>query len=112
MDITSDLRRLAQTQDGIVTRQQALKSGLSKAAIRHALGEDGSWQKIIPGVYATFSGPLQDRHRVRAALLYAGDEAIVTGVYACRGYGMQYVPTKARSTIEILVPNECPPSAY
>lgn len=104
MDIPSELRRLAQTQDGIVTRPQALKSGLSKAAIRHALGANGSWQKIIPGVYATFSGPLQDRHRVRAALVYAGDEAIVTGAYACRAYGMHYVPTKADSAIEILVP--------
>jgi hypothetical protein len=104
MDITSELRKLAQTQDGIVTRQQALESGLSKAAIRHALGKNGAWQKIIPGVYATFSGPLQERHRVRAALLYAGDQAIVTGAYACRGYGMQYVPTKAGSTLEILVP--------
>jgi hypothetical protein len=104
MDITSELRNLARTQDGILTRRQALESGLSRAAIRHALGKNGSWQKIIPGVYATFSGPLKERHRVRAALLYAGDQAVVTGAYACRAYGLQYVPTKARSTIEILVP--------
>lgn len=104
MDIPSELRTLAQAQDGVITRKQALKHGLSKAAIRHALGDGGSWNKIIPGVYATFTGPLQERHRVRAALLYAGDEAMVTGAYACRGYGMQYVPQQANAVPEILVP--------
>ncbi len=104
MDIPPELRALAQAQDGVITRRQALALGLSKAAIRHALGESGQWTKIIPGVYATFNGPLQERHRVRAALLYAGDETMVTGAYACRGYGMQYVPQQASATLELLVP--------
>jgi hypothetical protein len=104
MDIPSELRKLAQGQDGIITRQQAMESGLSKAAIRHALAENGPWKKIIPGVYATFTGPLQQRHRVRAALLYAGDQAMVTGAYACRAYGMQYVPRQSPDIIELLVP--------
>jgi hypothetical protein len=104
MNIPSELRAVAQAQDGVITRQQALKHGLSKSAIRHALGEGGHWKKIIPGVYATFTGPLQDRHRVRAALLYAGGEAMVTGAYACRGYGMKYVPRQAHAVPEILVP--------
>lgn len=104
MDIPSELLTVAQAQHGVITRRQALKHGLSKSAIRHALGEGGQWKKIIPGVYATFTGPLQDRHRLRAALLYAGDEAMVTGAYACRGYGMQYVPHEANATLELLVP--------
>ena len=104
MNIPSELRALAQAQGGIITRQQALTCGVSKSAIRHALGENGAWKKIIPGVYATFTGALQDRHRVRAALLYAGDMAMVTGVYACRAYGMQYVPRREDDLVEILVP--------
>lgn len=104
MDIPSVLRALAQAQDGVITRQQALESGLSKAAIRHALAANDPWRKIIAGVYATFTGPWQDRHRVRAALLHAGEQAMVTGAYACRAYGMQYVPRKIRDVIELLVP--------
>jgi hypothetical protein len=106
MEIPPELRTLAQAQDGIITRQQALSCGLTASAIRHALDKNGPWEKIIPGVYATFTGPWQDRHRVRAALLYAGDQAMVTGAYACRAYGMQYVSRQADDIIELVVPAE------
>jgi hypothetical protein len=102
MKIPGKLRRLAAEQDGLVTRQQALACGLSESAIRHALGRNGAWQKVVVAVYATFTGPLQERHRVRAALLHAGPQAVVTGGYACRAYGMKYAPASA--AIEILVP--------
>lgn len=104
METPAELRKLVQAQDGIVARQQALRCGLTKSAIRHALGDNGTWRKIIPGVYATFTGPLQQRHQVRAALLYAGEQAMVTGAYACRAYGMQYVPRQSHDIIELLVP--------
>ncbi|NDL56944.1 hypothetical protein [Phytoactinopolyspora mesophila] len=92
MQMSPALRALASAQDGLITRRQALQAGLSPAAIRHALGPRGPWQRFLPGVYVTFTGPLQERHRVRGALLYAGEEAVLTGSAACRGYGMRYVP--------------------
>ncbi|HET9565331.1 MAG TPA: hypothetical protein VFP27_12705 [Mycobacterium sp.] len=51
---------------------------------------------MVTGVYATFTGPLQERHLVRAALLYAGPEAMVSGAVACRAYGLRYVPADGR----------------
>ncbi len=48
--------------------------------------------RILPGVYATFSGPLNRLHRLRAATLYAGDDALVTGPWACHLQGLRYGP--------------------
>ncbi|SEE93118.1 type IV toxin-antitoxin system AbiEi family antitoxin domain-containing protein [Jiangella alba] len=102
MQLPASLLELADEQDGLLTRQQVLAHGLSRSAIRHALGAGGRWQRVLLGVYATFTGPTQNRHRVRAALLHAGPEAVVTGAVACRGYGMRYVP--AASEVMLLVP--------
>lgn len=60
------------------------------------------WQRAVPGVYATFTGPLTLRHRVRAALLHAGPSAVVTGGRGCSAYGMRYVP--AGLPLVLLVP--------
>jgi hypothetical protein len=59
MDLPPSLVRLAACQDGIVTRQQALQNGLTVAAVRHLLGRGGRWQRMVTGVYATFTGPFQ-----------------------------------------------------
>lgn len=103
MNLPPGLVRLAATQDEIVTRRQALQHGLTVAALRHLLGHGGRWQRLVKGVYATFTGPIQERHLIRAALLYAGPDAMVTGTTACRAYGLRYVPATGRP--EILVPD-------
>lgn len=92
MDVPPELSALAHGQDGLITRQQALGYGVTDAMIRHALDDERSWRRVVWGVYATFTGGLLERHHIRAALLYAGEEAMLTGVHACRGYGMEYLP--------------------
>lgn len=71
--------RLAAVQDGLITRAQAAAAGMSPAAIAHALRPGGPWRRVLRGVYATFTGPLAPIHQLRAACLYAGDDAVVTG---------------------------------
>lgn len=60
--------------------------------LRHALRSDGPWQRVVRGVYATFSGPLNELHRMRAAVLYGGPGAMITGAVACRARGLRYGP--------------------
>lgn len=55
MEPPDSLRDLAAAQDGVVTRRQALEHGMSRDAIRHALGRSGRWQRVAKGVYATSS---------------------------------------------------------
>lgn len=94
--------RLAGVQDGLITRMQALAAGMSPAAIRHATRPGGSWQRVLPGVYATFSGPLQETHKLRAALLVAGDDSMITGPWACRMAGLRYGP-KVGDALDVLI---------
>lgn len=64
-------------QVGVVSRAQASASGLSKGAIRHRV-ESGRWQRIHPGVYATFSGPLPRQAMLWAAVLHTGPGAVLS----------------------------------
>ncbi len=91
---------LAQRQDGLITRRQALAAGLSEGRLDRRIAR-GSWQVVLAGSYATFTGPLGRRHRARAALLYAGPEAVLGGATACQLYGLR---NAAPARIEVLVP--------
>jgi hypothetical protein len=68
---------LLRYQTGVVTRAQAHGSGLSDEAIEHRIAT-GRWQRIYPGVYATFSGPLPRQAQLWAAVLYAGQGAVLS----------------------------------
>ncbi len=64
-------------QSGVVTRQQALASGLSSDAIRARL-EGGRWRRLHTGVYATFTGEVPRPAQLWAAVLAAGPQAALS----------------------------------
>lgn len=70
----ASLREQAQYQAGVITRKQALHSGLSRNTIISKLGH-GRWRQVYPGVYATFTGPVGRDAQLWAAVLYAGPGA-------------------------------------
>ena len=76
-DRTRAVCAVAAEQSGIVARFQLLELGLTPAHARRDL-ENGRWHQILPGVYATFTGPIPPIGRVWAAVLYAGRGAAVT----------------------------------
>lgn len=88
-------------QDDLITRAQAMDLGISDGTLRHAIGRRGAWQVVAPGIYAVFTGELSEVQRLRAALLYAGPEAVITGPMACRLHGLRYAP--ATNEIDVLV---------
>lgn len=69
-------------QHGVITRTQALEAGISVDTLDWRTRRDGPWQRLLPGTYAAFTGPVNDMHRWQAALLYAGDGALLTGTPA------------------------------
>ncbi|MBB5790848.1 type IV toxin-antitoxin system AbiEi family antitoxin domain-containing protein [Jiangella mangrovi] len=97
--------QLAKIQDGLITRAQALAAGLTSSAIEHASRPGGPWQRVIRGVYATFTGPLTPLHRLRAACLRVGDGALVTGAWACWMSGLRYGPPVG-DVVDVLVARE------
>ncbi|WP_053205084.1 type IV toxin-antitoxin system AbiEi family antitoxin domain-containing protein [Jiangella muralis] len=72
-----DLEQLVAAQEGVVSRAQALACGLTEDALTWRL-RSGRWQRVHPGVYATFSGPLPFAARVWAAILRAGRGAVAS----------------------------------
>ena len=78
----------AAAQDGVVTRSQALSSGLTRRAWQWRL-HTGDWQGVLPGVAVTHSGTPTRRQLLWAAVLAAGPGAALSGDEALVLHGMQ-----------------------
>jgi hypothetical protein len=92
----------AATQAGILTRAQALAAGLSRAAI-HARLSTGRWQRVHPGVLATFGGPLPWPARLWSAVLSAGRGAVLSHDTAAALYGLA---ERSGPSVHVSVPME------
>jgi len=79
---------------------------MSAGALRRRIQAGGRWQVVVPGVYATFTGPLGRRHRLRAALLHAGDGALLCGATATEVYALHYAPPPD-GAVHVLVDHHC-----
>ena len=74
-DLPPLLAEQALKQEGLVTRQQALDTGLSADAISRRIRR-GTWQRVMPLVYAVNGAPRTWMQRVVATWLWAPDGAI------------------------------------
>ncbi|WP_410660677.1 hypothetical protein [Amycolatopsis sp. lyj-112] len=68
---------LLREQHGIVTRAQLRAYGHSAADIVANL-EAGRWQRVLPRVYATFTGDLPREAKIHSALRYGGGYAVLS----------------------------------
>ena len=91
---------LLSVQAGIIDRGQALDVGFSRRQISYRL-RSGTWQRVYPGVYATFTGPLSRQAQLWAAVRFAGDGAMLSHETAAEVHGMI---DKPGSTIHLTVP--------
>jgi hypothetical protein len=90
-----DLSDILRAQAGIIHRRQALAAGIGRRAIdSRARLDGGSWQRVLPEVYATFTGSLDQQQRFIAALVYAahgglnGSRAMLGGPSAAAVHGL------------------------
>lgn len=78
------LLALIESQRQVVSRDQALRGGMSPHAVAHRLRPGGPWRTLLPGVYQTATGTPTQAQREIAALLYAGPGSVITGSAALR----------------------------
>lgn len=90
-------------QHDLITRSQALGAGLSEANLRSRLAPGGSWTVVLPGVYLVHNGSLTIGQREAAAVLYAGERGVITGIAALGRAGVR-VPES--DTVDVLVPHD------
>lgn len=75
--IPASLRELAESQSGVVTRQQARDAGMSRDAIAWQLSRE-RWQQLQWGVYSLFGGPPARDTVLWAAVLRTGRDAVLS----------------------------------
>lgn len=76
-------------QDGIVSRAEALRSGLTDRQLRYRIRPSGPWQQLLPGIYLTVTGTPTRQQLEIAALRYAGRGSALTGLAALRRHGLR-----------------------
>ena len=94
-------RGLLAQQSGVITRGQALAAGFTDKAIEVRLAT-GRWQRLYPGVYATFSGEPSRAARLWAAVLRAGTGSALSHQTAAELYGLADSPAPL---IHVTVPS-------
>jgi hypothetical protein len=84
--IPPTLAAVARRQSGVVSHEQAIRSGMTDGALAHAVAS-GRWQRLHRGVYATHSGPIVTPAAQWAAILYAGRGAALSHATAAMVLG-------------------------
>ena len=75
--LPAELDRIARLQHDAFTCQQALLAGLAPDAIESRVRR-GTWRRLYYGVYTDVAGTLDRETRLWAAVLYAGQDAVLS----------------------------------
>lgn len=93
-DIPGPAAETARRQDGAISRRQLLAAGTSTQMIKERLNR-GRWQQLFRGVYAVFSGPAPRETWLWAAVLRAGDGAVLSHQTAAELHRLMDTPAEA-----------------
>jgi hypothetical protein len=96
------LRRV-RDQGDLITRAQALSSGMTESALQARIRPGGRWKVVLPGVYLAHDGRLAGAQREIAAILYAGDGSVISGQTALVRHGVR-VPVP--DVVDVLIPHD------
>ena len=86
-DIPAEAAEIARWQAGAISRRQLLDAGLNRKKIARRLTR-GRWQQLYRGVYATFSGTPPRETWLWAAVLRAGEGAVLSHQTAAELHGL------------------------
>jgi hypothetical protein len=103
----SRLARVAATQNGAFTREQAAHAGFSASQVQRRLGA-GAWVRLYPRVYRHAASPPNRALVLSAALLWAGPGAVLSHTTAA---AMWRVTGVEDETTEVIVPRTRAPRA-
>lgn len=102
MSAWHDLTDLAQSQHGVISREQAESVGIDPSTLHRQVTARG-WRREFPGVFALPAVPRTFAQRAQATVLAAGPEAVVCRRSAAHLLGLLPAP----ELVEIFVPLHC-----
>jgi hypothetical protein len=85
----------------VISRSQALACGLTVGALRHRTRPNGPWRILLPGVYLVDAREPNTMQREIAAVLYAGDGSMITGIAALWHHDIR---RPLSDVVDVLVP--------
>ncbi|SNR32037.1 hypothetical protein SAMN06265360_10261 [Haloechinothrix alba] len=80
---------LSHSTNGVIRVLRLAELGVPANTAYRRCGLDGPWRRLLPGVVCLHNGPPTREQQVSAALLYAGPDAVATGLEACRQHGLR-----------------------
>ena len=95
------LDQILDEQNGVLTRGQALRVGLTDQALRHRLRDGGPWSGLLPSVYMAASGTPALPQLFMAAQLYGGSGSVITGSMVLKWHGIWH---PEESVVDVLIP--------
>lgn len=104
--------RLFAVQGGLAGRSQLMALGVPASTIRHRTRADGPWSRVLRGVCADRGQWLRsatELGRLWAALLFAGSDAVITGIAALRLHGVHCVSHARYGVGPTAPPSTAPP---
>jgi very-short-patch-repair endonuclease len=99
-DVERAIAAIAAQQDDVITTAQLRAAGLGRGAVQHRL-RSGWMQSVYRGVCVIGCAPPRPAQRMRAALLLAGDGAVLSHRTAA---ALWRLPVEAGADVEITVP--------
>jgi hypothetical protein len=99
--IPAEVAEIVRWQAGAISRPQLLAAGISAQMIKKRLTSE-RWQLLYRGVYAVFTGPPGRETWLWAAVLRAGDGAVLSHQTAAELHGLIDSPSEA---IHVTVPS-------
>jgi hypothetical protein len=102
---TDDLTYLRSfADDDVIRAVELMRLGVPETTIYRRCRPGGPWQLLAPGVVLLSTGVPTRRQRVRAALLHAGPDALLTGLDAARLHGLRRGTLP--DAVHVLIPGE------
>jgi hypothetical protein len=88
--------------DGVIRRSDLVAAGHTNHSLSTRCRPGGPWQSVLPGIVLLANSPPNRRQRLKAAVLYAGNEAVITGSEALREHE---VPAIETTEVHLLLPS-------
>jgi hypothetical protein len=94
----------------VVKVRTLVAAGVSESTVYARCRHGGPWQLLLPATILLSNGPPTRDQLVVASLLYAGSDAVVTGIEAARRHGVRRGPEPG-DRVHLLVPHARQPAS-
>ncbi|WP_295140518.1 hypothetical protein [Saccharopolyspora sp.] len=86
----------------VITVRELDQLGVPRQTVFYRASDAGSWTRLLPGVMLLRSGEATTEQRYAAALRYAGDGSMITGLAGCALHGIRRRPET--DAVHVLIP--------